>query len=306
MDVSAALPSRIGSLDDCLKANGRKPGESDSAVSSRNMRRDIVSGTYVVRKKSFQSWKEKITNLDPDACFDCTNPRKVYHSLCFTWLLVKEPGDTTRFKQHIKICQAKPIPVGGTLTGMKWFKAKGGVETSGDRKGGEKGRGRAKVKMPCRGVSDVDDVLVDRYLRRTGAGGGGGRGIHVISRERFEREFRYLTRGQKEVVKATQRAEWTWRNDHQQLRIYSTNCERFTSSDSLNSSLCIKCKSLLILNAFIVAIHKKMPLDKNLKYTNGQYLNPVLGRLYATVKGLRAIIDHPVSNILSLKLFYSQ
>jgi hypothetical protein len=69
-----------------------------------------------------------------------------------------------------------------------------------------------------------------------------------------------------------------------------------TSSRSLASSLCATCRRLLALKAFTDAIRKKMPSDKNLKYTNAQYLNPTLGHLYAKIKGLRAIIEHPVGN----------
>jgi hypothetical protein len=99
-------------------------------------------------------------------------------------------------------------------------------------------------------------------------------------------------------VQETQRAEWIWRKDHLNVRVYATNCERFTLSCSLPPSLCPKCKPLLLLKSFTNAIKKKVPLDKNLKFTNKQYLNPVLVHLYAKVKGLRWIIKHPVSNMI--------
>ena len=277
---------------------GRKArsGKSQSSLASWKLREEVASGTYVIREKRFENWKEKISDLDPDARFDRKNPRKAFHSQCSAWILVKEPGDVTRFKQHVETCRAKPIPAHGTLMGMGWLKAKKDVGVGGDGKDRENESGKGEVRMPCRGVSDVDDQFVDRYLKRTGAGGGGGRSIHVISGERFKKKFRYLTNAQKEEVQVAQRAEWVWRNDHLNLRVYATNCERFTSSSSLALSLCAKCKRLLILNTFTTATHKKTPLDKNLKYTNGKYLNPVLGHLYANVKGLRAIIEHPVSN----------
>lgn len=265
-------------------------GTSKSALASRKLREKVASGTYIVREKSLETWKEKISNLDPGARFDRTNSRKVLHSSCSTWLLMKEPGDTTRFKQHVKTCRAKPISTGGTLMGMGWLKPKSG----GKDRAVEGGRGEAT--MPCRGVSDMDGLHVDRYLKRTGAGGGGGRSIHVISRERFKKKFRYLTCPQKEVVQATQRAEWVWRNDHSNLRVHATDCERFTSNRSLDSSLCTKCKRLLTLKAFINLTRKKTPLAENLKYTNLQYLSPTLAHIYAKAKGLRAIIEQPVSN----------
>lgn len=55
-------------------------GTSQSALASRILREGVTSGTYVIREKRFENWKEKISNLDPDARFDRTNPRKVLHS----------------------------------------------------------------------------------------------------------------------------------------------------------------------------------------------------------------------------------
>jgi hypothetical protein len=185
--------------------------------------------------------------------------------------------------------------------GMGWL-VKKGSGTSGDGK--DEGRDDRKEgvedlrKMPCRGVSAMDDVSIDRYLKRTWVGGGGARSIHVISRERFKTEFRYLTRAQREEVQMVQRAERRWTNDHVSARVHSRKCKLFTSSHSLASSLCFECRDLLNLKAFTDAIHKPMPSDKNLKFTNMQYLHPDLRRLYKKVKGLRAIIEQTVSDIL--------
>ena len=272
-------------------------GTSQLALASRRLRKEVASGAYVVKRKRFENWREKLSNLDKDAQVDDKNPRKVFHSRCSTWIFVKEPGDTTRFKVHIGTCQAKPIPTDGTLMGMGWLKLGKKAGMSNDSKHRAKGSGKGEVKMPCRGVSDMDDQLVDHYLNRMGAGGGGGRSIHVILMGRFGGKFRYLTRSQKEVVQEVQRAEWAWRNDYLNLRIYATNCERFTSSHSLALSLCAKCNRLLVLKAFTNVIHRKTSLDENLKYTNAKYLNPVLGCLYRRVKGLWMIIEQPVSNI---------
>jgi hypothetical protein len=88
------------------------------------------------------------------------DPRKVFHSRCSTWLQVKEPGDTTRFKQHVETCHAKPVPAGGTLVGMGWLKVKDGVRVDGNGKNTTKD----KANMPCRGVSDMDNPSINRYL----------------------------------------------------------------------------------------------------------------------------------------------
>lgn len=298
-DTIAAFCAAFSGVADGLEPNCKATqGTSQSALASRKLRREVASGTHTVQKKRFENWKEKITDLDPCAQFDPSNHLRVRHSRCSKWLLVKEPGDATRFKQHVKACRAKPVPAGGTLMGMGWLKAKG-VGTGGN---GECCResGKGEMRMPCRGVSDMDilddDPLIDQYLKRTGVAGGGGRSVSIISMERFKKKFRNLTQIEKEEVRATQRAEWMWRNDHLKLRVFATTCKLFTLSRSLASSLCAKCEQLLILHSFTVAIHKPTPKDKNVKYTNNQYINPLLGLLYAKAKGLRAIIEHPVSD----------
>lgn len=281
-----------------------QPGMSRSAAASRKLRKKASSGTYVLQGKRLETWKKKIANLDRGAQFDRKNSRRVFHSQCSNWVLVKEPGDTTRFKHHVETCQAKPVPVRGTLTGMGWLTAKKEVGTSSDRKdGGRNARGEGakdRVNMPCRGVSEMDNPLVGQYLTRAGAGGGGGRSIHVISSERFKKDFKYLTCAQKDEVQATQRAEWRWTNDYASSRVYSRKCMRFTLSHSLALSLCAECEGLLVLKAFSDIIRKPVPSGENLKFINAQFLHPVLGRLYKKAKGLRAIIEESVSKTYHL------
>lgn len=262
-----------------------KLGTSCSAHASRKIRNEANHGTYVAHTKKFENWRRKIRELDSDVKFDENNIRRIFHTRCARWLLVKEPGDTTWYKEHLKTCRVTPIPVEGTLMGMGWkLKGKGTKDGTND-----------KSTMPCRGVTASDNPLVDQYLKRTGASGGGARSIHGISNERFNTEFKYLTGGQREEVYAAQRAERAWRNDHFNLQVHATNCEGFTSSYSLATSLCPCCKSLLGLKAFGVAIHKKMPLDENAKYVNTRYMNTVLVGIYARTKGLKEIIEQRVS-----------
>lgn len=287
-DAAATVRTNLSSV-------GRKTrtGTSKSALASRKIRDRVASKTHAMSKKRLKNWQKKMTDLDPDVQFDPENTCRVRHSPCSTWLLVKEAGDATRFKQHVEGCRVKPIAAGGTL--MAWFKVKE-VGASGDDE--KKESKKCGVKMPCRGVSDMDEVLIDQYLKRTGSAGGGGRSIHIISKERFKKKFQCLTRAKKNVVQEMQRAERVWQNDHLNLRVHATDCKRFTFNHSLSLSLCPKCEELLTLNSFTIAIQKKQPEEKNLKFTNKQYLNSALGQLYVAAKGLRVIIEHPVSDAI--------
>ena len=133
-------------------------------------------------------------------------------------------------------------------------------------------------------------------MNRTAAGGGSARSIHLLSKEQFGKEYRNLTKGQKDEVDAVQRAGWTWRNDHLNHRVHATGCDGFMASRSLATSICPKCKSLLYHKVFSVAIHKKIPRDENMKYVNTQFINEVLLGIYAGARGLRNIIEQLVSD----------
>ena len=95
---------------------------------------------------------------------------------------------------------------------MGWLVVKKEVVTSSDEEGGGRnGEGEGvkdRARMPCRGVSDMDNKLVDHYLKRTGVGGGGGQSVYVISGQWFGKKFKNLTHAQKDEAEATQRAEW--------------------------------------------------------------------------------------------------
>src|SRR5258707_1050623 len=45
---------------------------------------------------------------------------------------------------------------------------------------------------PCLGISGVDYALISQYVMRTGACGGGGRSVSVISKELFKKVFQKL------------------------------------------------------------------------------------------------------------------
>ena len=212
-----------------------EPGTSSSAQASQKIRNEANNGTYVAGGKKLENWRRKICKLDPDVKFNKENSRKVFHTRCAWWLLVKEPGDTTRFKEHLQACRVKLVPVEGTLFGMGW---------SRERRTEDKMNN--KLSMPCRGATALDNLLIDQYLKRTGAIGGSARSIHTISKERFSADVKYLTRDQKDEVYAAQRVEWAWRNDHLNLRVHATNCEGFTSSHSFATSLCPSANHYLV------------------------------------------------------------
>lgn len=111
----------IGLVVDLVKGY-IEPGASWSAQVSWKVGDKANHGTYVASAKRLETWKMKIHHLDSHVKFDEEDPRRVFHNWCMQWLPVKEPGDTTRFKEHLQGCKVRLVPVGGTLTEMGWLK----------------------------------------------------------------------------------------------------------------------------------------------------------------------------------------
>ncbi|KAJ7775220.1 hypothetical protein B0H14DRAFT_2964613, partial [Mycena olivaceomarginata] len=78
----------------------------------------------------------------------------------------------------------------------------------------------------CPGVTEDDIPNVQKYLQRTGALGGGSQSVFKIAMERFHEAFSALTEKRQKEVRDIQYHEQKWRNDHANLRIFSTACEK--------------------------------------------------------------------------------
>ena len=153
------------------------------------------------------------------------------HFACGKTIRVKEPYDTTRFRKHVEGCKGdkkKSNASGRThnlldmlLTG-KW-----GGQSRKQQKTGEE-------RVPCWGLSEVDNELIPVYLRRSTATGGGARSVTVIALEQFRKKFRRLSKKEKDVVDDIQQLEHQWWNDHANLRIFTTICERWIKMDLTN------------------------------------------------------------------------
>ena len=78
--------------------------------------------------------------------------------------------------------------------------------------------------------------MVERYLSRSGASGGGSKSIPVLSKALFKTEFHNLKQKQKRIVIAEQVQRQTWRNDFVQRSIFSTACLKFIHPKETSST----------------------------------------------------------------------
>lgn len=136
--------------------------------------------------------------------------------------------------------------------------------------------------------------------------GGGARSITKISLERFRKKFRRLTKKQKDVVDDIQHLEHQWRNDHANLRVFSTDCKRWIQKKPTEkNSRCDNCQSLLSNNQFRTTLRKPVPADENFRYVNYRFRNSVLGEQYARTKGLKHLVESAVCHIYFFRFVYS-
>ncbi|KAJ7852261.1 hypothetical protein B0H13DRAFT_1453529, partial [Mycena leptocephala] len=105
-------------------------------------------------------------------------------------------------------------------------------------------------------------------LQRTGALGGGGRSLTALAKEKFGKFFAKLGNRKKQIISDTQHREHRWRNDHSNLRVFSTRCRKEVISRLPGSRTlpCSECSSLLGLKNFKQAIRRPAPDDKDYIY----------------------------------------
>ena len=277
-------------------------GTSKSAVASRLLRESVKKGSFIINEEKFQTWRSKILQSDPNSEFDAHDLWKVRHSVCGEWKRVKEPYDAARWNKHVKECEEemkkKKIVKTPSLFSMGWFKV--------EKKNTVKIEPPSQV--PCPGITEADDARITKYLKRTGVLGGGGRSLTVISNEKFGKTFTELKEAKsKKTVVDTQMHEWKWRNDHGNLRVYSTSCQKLVNSRSTDSKRpkpCLSCVAVLQSRGFKNAIRVPTPSDKNYKFVNFRFRNKLLGRIFARTIGVKHIIEDEVWRILSYFLIY--
>ena len=215
-------------------------GISRSATAARNARDAVKRGEFRINRAQEAKWRKKIKDIDSNAQFFDNNVIDATHFSCGRTIKAKEPYNFTHFRDHVYRCKGghkKSNASGGTrslldmMSTGKWGAQKTQMKPS-----------EPMVDVPCRGLSEVDYKLIPVYLKRTTVKGGGARSITKIALERFGKKFRMLTKDEKDVVVDVQLLDHQWRNDHANLRIFSTGCTRWIHKTETDSAAhCLKC-----------------------------------------------------------------
>lgn len=91
--------------------------------------------------------------------------------------------------------------------------------------------------------------------------------------------------------------EWKWRNDHENLRVHSTSCQKKVADRSAAAKRpkpCPDCVNVLRSKALKNAIRRPIPPDKKFIFVNHRFRNKLLGKIYACTIGVKEIVEAEV------------
>lgn len=286
-------------------------GSSKANLSVKNNTARLDAGYFDAEK--LEAFRAECFELDPLARFFDNDLRAVRCSKCGSVVRVKGGAgapNSTRFEEHRHSpqCRQKPPPksrpdAGTHLLTSKFYKLTWKLTTLGSRLVSWS-RSEPNLEtplLPCPGNTEHEDQRIPGYLLRSGAGGGGARSLKIISQKRYRKPFSELSVKQKEVVCDQQQAERRWINDHSspnRLRVFAADCQKFTSTREVRSGRplpCSACRDILDLREFKTTLQKAPKVDKNYKYINYRFRNPLLAKQWLSAEGYRELIEATVS-----------
>ncbi|KAK7462206.1 hypothetical protein VKT23_007811 [Stygiomarasmius scandens] len=227
-------------------------GQSKAAKSQRKAVEAAKQGEFDPKKR--ESWKEEIRSIDPKAQFFDDDLLGIRCSNCGGRKRASKPTDTSNFKSHWQRCTtkrydlkpAKPATARTMPVASKFWKEKWNIFSHSSRPTLPNG----KPKPPS---------------------GGGSPSITKLALELFTLPYRKLTRSQKSEVAIAQTHNFTWKNDHPNLCVFSTQCTHISPG--------------------IDSAQIDIPEDENYKYVNTQWRVEKLGEQFVKTHGLKPMLD---------------
>ena len=285
-DESNGQNRKLSKLAPTEDVSTRRCGQSKSTIWSRLQREKYQNGDFEYKTTRMNNFRQKILEIDAQAYIqDSSNVR---HFLCGETRKMKYPFNVQYFQKHVSTCK------GSRKSGLKG--ASGGM----NRLDTYFNRGSLTIittnSVPCPGLDASKYPEVAVYLDRTGSGGGGASSVTKIAFELYGKRYTQLSDPRKTQVKTTQSHEWTWRNDHNNDKVYSMSCSKLGTKSTSDDSCapCFACHSVLLSKKFKTASRVPRPPDENYKYINMIYQNKKLAVLYGRCVGLRELMEATV------------
>lgn len=137
----------------------------------------------------------------------------------------------------------------------------------------------SRPRVPCPGLTGLDDPRIIVYLSRTACSTGGAPPYHVLKTAIIKRTPDVSDSELEKRIHAEEYHQARWINKHDVLAIYSPNCLKtgFVSFDGI-TGCCIVCRFLLKLKTLQNALRRPPP--EKPKHTPKRYRNEVLGECY--------------------------
>ncbi|KAF7300831.1 hypothetical protein MKEN_01309000 [Mycena kentingensis (nom. inval.)] len=150
-----------------------------------------------------------------------------------------------------------------------------------------------RASVPCAGITERDEPLVPRYLKRSATLGGGARSVVVIAKEMFGKTYGLLTDEEKSQVDTCRLHEETWFNDHRNMRVFSKDCLGSSVSTRADGQPepCRQCRDVIRQPRFRAVLHKPTPEPENYRFVNKQFQQSLLASQYAQSKGFRDLLN---------------
>ncbi|TDL15221.1 hypothetical protein BD410DRAFT_809111 [Rickenella mellea] len=267
-------------------------GTSKSAVASQKMKKAKADGTFKPNETRIETYKRTVFELDADAEFARGNLMSIRHSKCGMFFTTKDGFSVGRFAEHVKACKAK-----GKALSLFQFATRGwggNVKTEPNvtkpNKGGPTSDSDPET-TDCHGITPQIEPLVEQYLNRTGAPGGGATSITKIALTKYKKLYSKLTARRKKKVDLLQYHEQKWRNEHDLNCVFAAACHKTFSPVGKDEKLCPACTDVLKSNKFRNACRLKPPDADDMKYMNYKFRNKRLGELYARTAGLQELVE---------------
>lgn len=275
-------------------------GTSKQAVSKRRILEQIQNGTFVRNPKKWETFKDKLSWIDPQFEVSETDPtlaRSAKHSRCGSWILMAAPYDVERFKTHAKSCTYS-TGAGGMKTLDNFCVILWPKESLSSSPIPSSTSSSLHVALPCLGLTEKEDPRIAQYVKRTSVNSAGGLDIHDVAKELFQKDFNKLTQKQKELVRQKQVQTHTWSVDCMRRSVHAIGkkpCKgnaRKTADGNLLP--CNQCLALLSQRAFRNAISREPPKNENRVYVPHTFQPPEVGKLFGMgfndlINGVRRI-----------------
>ncbi|KAJ7205209.1 hypothetical protein GGX14DRAFT_368089 [Mycena pura] len=260
-----------------------------SASSEKKDREDLDRGIF--DEKRLNKWRADCRISDPSVQFDQNKLRSARCSHCGLWKLSKKPYRATSFQEHIQKCQDPKVKTttaardNRTITDY-FADARDSIARKFCRQ-------RPLERLTCPGLREQHDPKIKAYLRRTSTSGSGTRSVTTIAETVFGTFYRLLSPSQKDQVDDLQRAEHTWRNDHQSQQVRALDCTGIAGGADRNkvAKPCAACNTVLRSERFKAVLRKPLPDDDNYKHVNARFRNDLVGEQYLRAKGLQQLIE---------------